>query len=182
MIRRVVLLGFMAAGKTTVGRVLAERLGWDFVDLDAHIVLRTGKSVEAIFRHGEHAFRAEEAAATAEIAGRQRMVLAPGAGWITNPELPAALSKGTAYVWLRVDAATAVLRARRETAVRPLLADGDPEDTARRLLAAREPLYAARADLAVDAVGRAPEDITREIEGWLTERTDAPVDDYNGQA
>ncbi|MEX0892052.1 MAG: shikimate kinase [Gemmatimonadota bacterium] len=182
MIERVVLLGFMAAGKTTVGGLLADRLDWEFVDLDELITLRTGQSVEAIFRHGEHAFRAEEAAATADVAARRRMVLAPGAGWITNAELPAALGDGTVYVWLRVDAETAVLRARRETAVRPMLAEGDPEETAQRLLAAREPLYAAHADLAVDAVGRTSEDITREIEAWLAERIGAPVDNYNGQA
>jgi shikimate kinase len=182
VIERVVLLGFMAAGKSTIGRLLAERLDWSFVDLDDVIVQRAGESVEAIFRRGEAAFRAEEAAATAAVAARRRMVLAPGAGWITGAALPDVLGGGTAYVWLRVDATTAVLRSRAQRVVRPLLADSDPGGVARRLLAEREPLYEARADLTVDAADRRPEEIAQEIELWLTGRMTAPVHDDNGQA
>lgn len=80
-LRRVVLTGFMGAGKTTVGRLLAARLNWDFLDLDAYIESRAGLSVPSIFAtHGEARFRQLESAALASALGRNRLVLALGGG------------------------------------------------------------------------------------------------------
>jgi shikimate kinase len=80
-LRRLVLTGFMGAGKTTIGRLLAQRLGWDFLDLDAYIEARTGLSVPSIFStHGEPRFRQLESAALASALGRSNVVLALGGG------------------------------------------------------------------------------------------------------
>jgi shikimate kinase len=80
-LRRIVLTGFMGAGKTTVGRLLAARLGWDFLDLDASIESRTGLAVPSIFAaHGEAHFRQLESQALAASLGRSNIVLALGGG------------------------------------------------------------------------------------------------------
>ncbi len=153
----------MGAGKTTVGRRLAERLGWRFVDLDEWIEERAGSSVPEIFaRRGEAAFRKLEAEATRELAGERRLVLAPGGGWIVQPGLLDAMRPGSRIVWLRVSATEAVRRATSTGVERPLLAGEDPFRTAERLLAEREPSYRA-ADVSVETDGRGIEDITQEI-------------------
>jgi shikimate kinase len=152
-IRRVVLVGFMASGKTEVGRILAERLGWAHVDLDRLIEERAGRRVAQIFASdGEAAFRRLEARATAEVAARERLVISPGGGWITNPELLDALGPGTLSVWLRVSPEEAVRRAASAPGERPLLAGADPLAAARRLLEARHRHY-SRAALSVDTEG-----------------------------
>jgi shikimate kinase len=152
-VRRVVLVGFMASGKTEVGRILAERLGWAHVDLDRLIEERAGRRVAQIFTaDGEAAFRRLEAQATAEVAARDRIVISPGGGWITNPELLDALGPGTLSVWLRVSPEEAVRRAASAPGERPLLAGADPLAAARRLLEARRTDY-SRAVLSVDTEG-----------------------------
>jgi shikimate kinase len=111
-VRRVVLVGFMAAGKTAVGAELARRLGWTHVDLDRAIEAREGKRVARIFAEdGEARFRALEADLTAELALADAVVLTPGGGWIAQPGRLEALGAGTLTVWLRVSAAEAVRRA-----------------------------------------------------------------------
>ncbi|MGD0799571.1 MAG: shikimate kinase [Acidobacteriaceae bacterium] len=81
LFRRLVLTGFMGAGKTTIGRLLAQRLGWDFLDLDAYVEARTGLSVPSIFSaQGETRFRQHESAALASALGRSNVVLALGGG------------------------------------------------------------------------------------------------------
>lgn len=163
-VARVVLLGFMASGKTAVGAALAARLGWAHVDLDREIERREGRRVAEIFASdGEARFRRLEAEATAGIGGRAGIVLSPGGGWITRPELLESLGPGTLSVWLRVSAEEAVRRAGAAPGERPLLAGPDPLAAARRLLADREALY-ARAALHVETEGRAPDEVAAEIE------------------
>jgi shikimate kinase len=153
----------MAAGKSTIGKLLADRLGWRFLDPDVEIARRTGTTIAEIFRtDGEAAFRALERELTASLHSVPPVVLAPGGGWITNPGAVEALPPGSILVWLRVSAEEAVRRALAASDERPLLAGPDPLAAARTLLAAREPLYAA-ADLVVDVEGRDPADIVQEI-------------------
>lgn len=172
-IERIVLVGFMAAGKSTIGRRLAGRLGWRFVDFDVAIEERTGRSPARLIREeGEARLREEEAALTDALAGTRRAVLAPGGGWVTRPELAGRLGAGTVRVWLRLDAGEAVRRAEadREGAAsvdRPLL--GPPAgrlERARALLRQREPLYAA-AELVVDVDAKTPDAVVAEIVGLL---------------
>lgn len=162
----------MAAGKSTVGRILARRLGWELVDFDDRIRQRTGRAAGTIIREdGEVAFRELEAALTRELAGRGGVVLAPGGGWGANPALAASLGPGTVRVWLRVDPAEAVRRAEAEGADRPLLAGGaDPVVRARTLLDERRAAYAG-AEIAVDVDGREPEAVADEIVRRLERHT-----------
>ena len=169
-IERVVLLGFMAAGKTAVGAELARRLGWAHLDLDREIERREGRTVAAIFAaEGEGRFRELEARATAELASRSRVVLSPGGGWITGAGNLEALGPGTLAVWLQVSPGEAVRRAGAAPGERPLLAGSDPLEAARRLLEARAPLY-ARAGLHVDTEGRSPGEVAAIIQTELRAR------------
>ncbi len=158
-----VLVGFMAAGKSTVGRLLAQRLGWSFVDLDATIERNAGLSVAEIFaEQGEPVFRRLETEATRSLAGRRGLVLAPGGGWFLRPENRAALSASARTVWLRVTAEEAVRRSGAASGERPLLAGDDPLRRAAALLAEREPTYGT-ADWIVDTSGRSVDEIADEI-------------------
>lgn len=162
-IRRVVLIGFMAAGKSTVGRLLADRLGWRFIDLDERIEAIAGRSVADIFaRDGESAFRALEEQATHTLVTEGDVVIAPGGGWVTSPALLDALRPGSLVVWLRISPREAVRRALAEQRPRPLLEGGDPLSRAEMLLAERTRYYEA-ADIAVDAEGRDPDDVAEVI-------------------
>jgi shikimate kinase len=162
-VRRVVLLGMMAAGKSAVGRGLADALGWRHVDLDAEVERAAGSAVSEIFaREGEPGFRAREAAATVPWADAERVVLSPGGGWAAQPGLLDSLGRGTLSVWLRVSPAEALRRAAAAPGVRPLLAGDAPLAALHRLLERREPLY-ARADLALDTDGTRVDDLVHAI-------------------
>ncbi len=171
-IERVVLVGFMAAGKSTVGPFLARRLGWELVDFDEVIEARTGLPISEIFRvQGESAFRAMEARLTDEFGCARGVVLAPGGGWITNPALLDGLCPGSLVVWLRISPEEAVARALADDVHRPLLAGADPLAKARLLLREREPLYYL-ADAVVDVDGRDADDIAFEIAERIRVRSD----------
>ena len=166
-VRRILLVGFMAAGKTTVGRILAKRLGWRFHDVDERIVEETGRSVAELFQsRGEAEFRSLEAARTASFLAESNAVISPGGGWAAMEGSLDALPEGTLTVWLRVSPAEAVRRALGTGVLRPLLACDDPIERARELLALREASY-RRAALTVDAEGRDPADIAAEIEKYI---------------
>ena len=141
-VERVFLVGLSGSGKTTVGRLLAEQLGWEFVDSDTHIEQRAGRALEVIFaEEGEAEFRALEAAALREIAGRSRVVVATGGGAPTSAASREAIASGL-VIWLDVtpERAAARLAADPVTAIRPLLA-GDPLARLEALFEARRPLY-----------------------------------------
>lgn len=164
--RQVVLTGLPGSGKTTVGRALAGRIGWDFVDLDAEIVMRSGRSVATIFAEdGEERFRQLEALATAELRDKDRVIVAPGGGWITRPATVGLIYPPARLLYLRVSPETALARIVASGEARPLLAMGDPADRIHQLLAERGKLYEA-ADSAVDAEVYMDEVVTR-CERWL---------------
>jgi shikimate kinase len=170
VIERVVLLGYMTSGKSTVGQALARRLGWEFLDFDVEIEHREGRTVkEVIAAAGEEGFRGMEAALTAEVAARPGLVLAPGGGWITRPELLDVLGSRTLSVWLRVSVDETVRRLRSDTIDRPFRDHPDPRSMIAQMLAEREPLYRL-ADVSVPAEGRSAEDIAFEIETIIRTR------------
>jgi shikimate kinase len=165
--RCIVLVGFMAAGKSTVGRSLAHTLGWRFIDLDDEIVRRSGSSIADIFRtRGEQEFRALEMSLTQELTSLAHIVLAPGGGWITSPTALERLPHGASVVWLRISAEEAVQRARDSITERPLLAGDDPLSAARQLLAVREPMY-QRAHFTIDVDQKTTEEVVNEIIGHI---------------
>jgi XRE family aerobic/anaerobic benzoate catabolism transcriptional regulator len=168
----------MASGKSTVGRLLAARLGWSFVDFDREVEKRAGRSVARIFlEQGEEAFRALEGQVGGELLRRERVVLAAGGGWAARPGRLESVPAHTLTVWLQVDAATALARSTATPATRPLLEPGARGARARAesLLAAREPFY-ARCQLHVDTVGASPDTVVEAIVRAMDEpnRASAP--------
>ena len=167
---RVVLVGFMAAGKTTVGRELALALGWTFVDSDDHLVAREGRSVRAIFAEsGEAAFRVLEQEAMDELLSRSQVVIATGGGWAGRSGWTERLPPGSFTVWLDVRAGTAVERAKADTTERPLLLGEQGPEAATRLLSERRPHY-ARADDYYDTEERHPTELVQILSERLQDR------------
>lgn len=145
-----VLVGLPGAGKSTLGRLVAQRLGSSFLDLDAFIEGRVGRSIPEIFAEGgEGEFRALERRATELVAKMPPLVLAPGGGWVTQPELLALLRPPGRIIHLAVSPSAALARMGRNAARRPLLATADPLIALERLQEARAGAYAA-SDAVVD--------------------------------
>jgi shikimate kinase len=146
-----VLVGLPGSGKSTVGRAVAERLSRTFLDFDQEIERRQGKTIAEIFgEKGEGHFRELERALTEELRLAGNMVLAPGGGWVTNPEVIALLRPPAKLVYLRVRPETALKRLGSERSTRPLLMRPDPLGELRRLLDARKKAYES-ADHVIEA-------------------------------
>ena len=166
-IQRVVLVGFMGAGKSTVGRLVARRIGWRFADLDREIERIAAATIPEIFRQwGERRFRELEREATLRFAECSGIVLASGGGWMVQPGLADVLGPGTFTVWLRVSAETVLARVGPTGKGRPMLAGSNPAGRVERLLAERDPVY-ARATLTVNADGRTAAEVADEVERTL---------------
>lgn len=161
----IVLVGFMGAGKTTVGRLLAGKLGVPFLDSDEVIESRAGRPIRDIFAaDGEPAFRELEQRVIADLLAGPDVVLALGGGAAAHPGTRALLSSGPAVVvYLRVAYAEALTRVGgdqdRPMPDRPMLARPDVAD----VYAARQACYAAVATLTVDTDGRPPEAVVSDI-------------------
>jgi shikimate kinase len=124
--RRIVLTGFMGSGKTTVGPLLAARLGWRFVDVDDVIEAEAGATITELFaRHGEAQFRDREHATITRLAAGDALILALGGGAIEHPTTRSLLvtTPGTILVHLEVELATTLTRCRGTEQLRPILAD-----------------------------------------------------------
>ena len=162
-VERVVIIGFMGAGKSTVGPLLADRLGWAFLDLDDEVASRAGAPVNEIIRaRGIDAFRRLESEVGREVLGRRLVVIAVGGGWPAEPGHMDLLARDTLSVWLRVSAATALERIAASVIPRPLLEVADPLAVAESLLARRRAYY-QRGDIEIDTELRAPENVVGEI-------------------
>jgi shikimate kinase len=159
---RVLLIGFMGSGKTSVGRRVAKALGWRFIDFDDAVEAEAGASVGEIFaERGERAFRELEEKVARQLLGQHRVVLASGGGWAAAPGRVGGVPAGTATVWLRVSPEEAVRRA-GAGGTRPLLVRPDAREEAARLVAQRHPYY-AEARWTVDTERSSVEDVTARV-------------------
>ncbi|HEX6475732.1 MAG TPA: shikimate kinase [Acidimicrobiales bacterium] len=153
MAEHVFIVGMMGAGKTTIGRLLAERLGWRHLDSDEQVARDTGQTVPEIFaRRGEPAFRAAEARALAAAAVADTpTVVSVAGGAVLDPDNRHVLRRGGVVVWLRAEVETLARRV-GDGAGRPLLGD-DPAEALRHLYAQRRPVYQELAQVVVDVDG-----------------------------
>ncbi len=140
----------MGCGKSAVGRRLAAKLSLPFVDADEEIEKAAGKSINDIFaEHGETHFREGERKVIARLLGQGPQVLATGGGAFINPETRANIRAQGISIWLKAELPVLMKRVgKRDT--RPLLKSGDPEETMRKLIEVRYPIY-AEADLIVES-------------------------------
>jgi shikimate kinase len=160
--RGVVLVGLMGAGKSSVGRRLAKRLGLPFFDADQEIEKAADCSIEEIFaRHGEAAFRNGERRVIARLLDGPPQVLATGGGAFMDSETRAAIEQRGVSIWLRAELQILLERVLRRDN-RPLLKQGDPEQILRELMAERDPIY-AQADLTVTSGMGPHEDVVEDI-------------------
>ena len=148
--RSIVLIGLMGAGKTAVGRRLANRLGLPFIDADTEIEVAAGASISEIFaEHGEAYFRQGERKVIARLLENGPQVLATGGGAYMNPDTRANIKAHGLSVWLKADIKVLMKRVGRRDN-RPLLAAGDPEKVMKNLMEERYPIY-SEADVTVES-------------------------------
>jgi shikimate kinase len=162
-----ILIGYRATGKTTLARLLAERLAWQWIDADVEIERCAGKSIARIFAEdGEPAFRDIEARVIADLCRRERLVLAAGGGAPLRPESRAAMRAAGRVVWLTARPETILARMSGDATTpgrRPSLTEKGPLDEIVQLLGRREPIYRESAHLTVDTENRTPEELAEEI-------------------
>lgn len=164
------LVGYRGTGKTTVARLLAERLGWQHFDADAELESQAGRSIADIFQHGgETLFRDLESQVIRDLATSHHCVISLGGGAILRDDNRPVIRDAGKTVWLKADADTIYGRIRQDasTAVRrpSLTTLGDREEI-EELLAQRTPIYRAVADWEIDTVGKSPSSIADEIYRW----------------
>jgi len=173
--RNIYLVGPMGAGKTTVGRRLADACRLEFVDSDQVVEARTGVNIAFIFeKEGEAGFRKRECAAIAELVQRDGIVLSTGGGAVMDADSRALLASRGFVVYLHASVDHQIARTER-TDNRPLLQVGDRRDTLQRLFALRDPLYREIADFIVHTDGRNARALAREIEDHLVRPFAAPA-------
>ena len=162
----IVLVGFMGAGKSTIGRLLADKLSFPFIDTDPVIEQRAGRPISSIFASdGEPAFRALEHEVIADLLDGPDAVLALGGGAVEHPGTRALLTGRSEVIYLEVSFADAMARIGGDTA-RPLLAQAGLRDRYERRL----PIYTSVATLTVPTTARGPDTITQEIIARLQTR------------
>ncbi len=161
----IILIGFMASGKTTVGKILAEKLNRVFIDTDELIEKETGISISEIFKsYGEAYFRNIEKAIVLKTIENPNTVIATGGGCVTQEETRKILKKTGIVIWLNVNPKTVIARTQGDEK-RPLLSK-DRENRAYTLISEREVLYRETAHYKVDA-NKSLEEIISEIESIL---------------
>lgn len=171
--RSVVLVGLMGAGKSTIGRRLASHLGLPFHDADVEIESAAGMPIPDIFANfGEPAFRDGERRVIGRLLEERAIVLATGGGAYMNPETRARIAERAVSVWLKADHATLMRRVSRRSN-RPLLRTDDPNETMRRLMAERYPVYAL-ADITVESRDAAHQVVVHDVVRALEARFPRP--------
>ena len=166
----VALVGFMGAGKSTVGRELAAHMGKTFVETDALVERRAGMSVSDVFAcHGEGHFRDLESAVVREAAESHDCVIACGGGVVLREENVAALKASSVLVYLEVSPQSVLSRIGPQSTVRPLLSGPDMERRVAELMQQRRSAYEAAADVTVVTDGLAVEQVVLHVQERLTQ-------------
>ena len=170
-LHRVFLVGPMGAGKTTIGKYLAQQLKLRFVDTDAEIEERTGADIPWIFDvEGEEGFRDREQRVVEEMTLWDNVVLATGGGVVLRPENRRALAGRGFVIYLYATVDEQVRRTRRDRQ-RPLLQGGDPEQILRELMSERDPLYKEIADHIIETDSCSPKTVAQRLMRELQETT-----------
>ncbi len=176
--RPLVLVGMMGAGKTTVGRRLANRLGRRFIDSDEEVEKAAGMSIEDIFKlHGESDFRAGEVKVIARLLKENAIVLGTGGGAFINPDTRTLVKASAVSVWIKADFDLLFARVSRRSN-RPLLKTPNPRETLRSLMEARYPVY-AEADVTVVSRDVPQDQVATEVIEALIEKL-APLEAAHG--
>ena len=163
VLRRIFLVGPMGAGKTTIGKYLAQQLKLQFFDTDTEIEARTGADIPWIFDvEGEEGFRDREQQVVEEMTQMDSVVLATGGGVVLRPENRRALAARGYVIYLYATIDEQVRRTRRDRR-RPLLQKGDPEQVLRDLMALRDPLYREIADHIIETDGCSPKTVAQRL-------------------
>jgi shikimate kinase len=166
--QRIALVGLSGAGKSSVGRLLAERLDWALLDVDALIETTAGRSIPQIFAdEGEPGFRDREAEALRLALSLGERVIATGGGAVLRPENRRLLRDEALVVWLDAPTEVLIARLRAHDEERPLLAGDDPAGRLEALRAARAPIYAEAAHLRVGTAGLSHAQVVEEIIGRM---------------
>ena len=169
--KRVVLVGPMGAGKSTIGRLLARELGYRFLDSDRIIEERCGANIPWIFDvEGEDGFRQRETSMLEELSNEVGTVLATGGGAVMRAENHGLLKKNAVVVYLKTSIDQQVERTRKDRN-RPLLQNDDPECVLRRLFAIRDPLYTELADIVMFTDRKSPRLVVRQLVNRINPKT-----------
>ena len=170
----VILIGYRATGKTSVGRCLAETFGFSFHDTDEEIVKETGSTIrELVAMGGWDLFRRDEKAVVASLSKKDRCVLSLGGGAVMDPENVRRLHGNGVFVWLRADAETIMSRMQRDEKSgeqRPPLSGGDSLEEVYRVLCEREEVYRKVAHWSVETSGKTIEEVAGEIAHRIRDR------------
>ena len=169
--KRVVLVGPMGAGKSTIGRLLARELGYRFLDSDRIIEERCGANIPWIFDvEGEDGFRQRETSMLEELSNEVGTVLATGGGAVMRAENRGLLKKNSVVIYLKTSIDQQVERTRKDRN-RPLLQNDDPEGVLRRLFAIRDPLYTELADIIMFTDRKSPRLVVRQLVNRINPKT-----------
>ncbi|MCW4013870.1 MAG: shikimate kinase [Candidatus Bathyarchaeota archaeon] len=159
----IAVYGFMGVGKTTIGEVLAERLGYNFIDMDAEIEHIEGTKISTIFKEkGEPYFRKLESELVQTLSNSDKQVIACGGGTVAYPENAETLSASTRMVYLTASIEEIINRTKDDSS-RPLLDVDDPRNTALLLLEKRKPIYERYAEVTIDTTGLSPNVVVEKI-------------------
>ncbi|PLY00986.1 MAG: shikimate kinase [Desulfuromonas sp.] len=162
MKKNIILTGFMGTGKSTIGRLLAQQLDYEFIDTDSEIEKREGTTIKDIFQEqGEAAFRRMEADLVHELAREEGLVIATGGGLVMNPDNVKMLQKSGRIICLTADVDTILARVATQPGTRPLLKEKDPRGKVLELLELRGPVYSSFEQVAT--TGKSQETVLTQI-------------------
>ncbi|MBU1887784.1 MAG: shikimate kinase [Candidatus Omnitrophica bacterium] len=166
--QNIVLVGFMGTGKTAVGRILAAKLGREFIEMDEMIEAKEGRSIREIFEKGEDYFRILEMDTAGKVSQEKGVIISTGGGAVVNDKNFQNFKKNGLIICLEASPKV-ILKRTKDLVSRPLLNVPDPEKKIEELLKKRDPYY-KRADFCIDTDTLSAEEVADKIIKWVTKR------------